>query len=81
MIPSVDFRVAPMVDALASQPDNKIGGARPPTSPGEYTQGYDWDAFENQEETRTGARSTARGERNGRSSRSQSVSCGPEPAR
>jgi glycosyltransferase involved in cell wall biosynthesis len=48
VIGDAGFCVAPTVDALAERLDAALGGARPPTSPAEHAQQYDWDAIAEQ---------------------------------
>jgi hypothetical protein len=51
VIADADLCVEPTVNALAERFDAALGGARPPTSPTEHGEEYDWDAIATQAET------------------------------
>ncbi|MEZ3163842.1 glycosyltransferase family 4 protein [Halorubrum miltondacostae] len=51
VIADAGFCVEPTVDALTERLDAALGGARPPTSPTDHAQKYDWDAIAEQAET------------------------------
>jgi glycosyltransferase involved in cell wall biosynthesis len=51
VIADAGFLVEPTVDALTERLDAALGGARPPVSPAEHAEGYDWDAIAEQAET------------------------------
>ena len=48
VIADAGFLVEPTVDALMERLDAALGGARPPASPAEHAEGYDWDAIAEQ---------------------------------
>ncbi|MDS0221681.1 hypothetical protein NDI54_10005 [Haloarcula sp. S1AR25-5A] len=51
VIADAGFLVKPTVDALTAQLDAALGSARPPASPADHAQKYDWDAIAEQAET------------------------------
>ncbi|EMA58390.1 glycosyltransferase [Halorubrum lipolyticum DSM 21995] len=51
VIADAGFLVEPTVDALAERLDAALGGARPPASPADHAEQYDWDAIGAQAET------------------------------
>ncbi|MFB6235799.1 MAG: glycosyltransferase [Halopenitus sp.] len=50
VISEAGFLVEPMVDALSNTPNAILGDSRPPISPIDYAQQYDWDRVTEQAE-------------------------------